>query len=133
MKETTTRSLAKTLTWRVIASVTTLSIGLVVTTVAKSMVIAVAEFFTKPVIYFIHERIWEQVEWGKDTESPLRSVVKTASWRILALFTMITIVYIVERDVTTALAFGGAETIIKTVLYFLHERGWAKVKWGFRS
>jgi uncharacterized membrane protein len=60
------RSLAKSLTWRVIAVVSTFIIGYAMTgslTFAASLTVVsnVINF----VLYYLHERIWLKVNWGK--------------------------------------------------------------------
>ncbi len=63
-------------------------------------------------------------------ETNTRSIVKTISWRILATLTTIALVYIFIGDVSVALSVGGIEVILKMLIYFLHERGWDKIKFG---
>jgi uncharacterized membrane protein len=59
------RSVAKSLTWRIAASIDTFLIGLLITgsfTFAGS--IASLEVATKMVLYYLHERAWAAVHWG---------------------------------------------------------------------
>ena len=63
-------------------------------------------------------------------ETNTRSIVKTISWRILATLTTIALVYIFIGDVSVALSVGGIEVFLKMLIYFLHERGWDKIKFG---
>ncbi|MCB9211615.1 MAG: adenylyl-sulfate kinase [Ignavibacteriales bacterium] len=63
-------------------------------------------------------------------ESKARSIVKTISWRILATITTITLVYIFIGDTTIAFTVGGIEVFLKMFVYFIHERVWAKLKFG---
>ena len=63
-------------------------------------------------------------------ETNLRSVLKTISWRFLATLTTFSLVWIFTGKIDTALTVGGLEVIIKMIIYFFHERGWNKVKWG---
>ena len=59
------RSLVKTLTWRIIASTDTLILATLISqdleTGAK---IAILEFFTKMILYYLHERGWSKSDWG---------------------------------------------------------------------
>jgi uncharacterized membrane protein len=60
------RSLAKTLSWRVMGSVVTFLIALLVTgngPIASSIV--VAEIVIKIAFYYFHERIWLRASWGR--------------------------------------------------------------------
>jgi adenylylsulfate kinase len=63
-------------------------------------------------------------------ETNFRSVLKTISWRFLATLTTFSLVWIFTGKIDTALAVGGLEVIIKMIIYFFHERGWNRVKWG---
>jgi uncharacterized membrane protein len=60
------RSLIKAFTWRLIGSLDTFLLSLLVTrngTFALS--IAGVEALTKIVLYYIHERVWRRVAWGR--------------------------------------------------------------------
>ena len=65
-----------------------------------------------------------------DKESNLRSITKATSYRILATSTTIIIVYLFFGRLDLALAAGATETILKILLFYLHERFWQKVTWG---
>jgi uncharacterized membrane protein len=71
---TQARSLAKTFTWRGLASIDTFLIGLLLTgnvTIAGSL--ATLEVLTKLILYYLHERAWARVVWGvKPLEETLR-------------------------------------------------------------
>ena len=57
-----TRSLAKALTWRVTATLTTSLITYIVTgEVRTAMIIGGIEFVLKFIIYYAHERVWNLV------------------------------------------------------------------------
>ena len=59
------RSLAKTLTWRTIATVDTFAISYVVTgSTVWAGSIAGIEVLTKVLIYYFHERAWARATWG---------------------------------------------------------------------
>jgi uncharacterized membrane protein len=60
------RSLAKSLTWRVIAVITTLLVGYVMTgSWAFALSLALVSNGINFVLYYLHERVWLQVNWGK--------------------------------------------------------------------
>ncbi len=66
MQATRRRSLAKTVSWRVIATLDTFVISYLVTgsgVFAGS--IASFEVLTKIVIYYCHERAWMRIDWGR--------------------------------------------------------------------
>ncbi len=61
------RTIAKTLTWRVTASLTTFIIAWVLTGdfligVSISSIEAIAKIF----LYYFHERIWNNISWAKN-------------------------------------------------------------------
>jgi len=64
----------------------------------------------------------------KETHS--RSIAKTISWRILATFTTMSLVYIFIGDLSIAVSVGGIEVFLKMLIYFFHERAWDKIKFG---
>lgn len=64
------------------------------------------------------------------TDSNLRSLAKTVSWRILGTLDTIIISYFVTGEVAMALSIGSVEVVTKMILYYLHERVWANVKTG---
>ena len=61
------RSLAKTISWRVIATTDTFILAWLFTSdevIAAS--IAGLEVVTKLVLYYVHERGWSSLEWGQE-------------------------------------------------------------------
>ncbi len=56
-----------------------------------------------------------------------RSLIKTISWRIVASFTTMIIVYIFTGKVLVAATVGLVEVIVKMALYYFHERVWNQV------
>ena len=64
--ETHARSLAKALSWRVTGGLVTFLVAFVITGSPKiAGAIAVAEILIKILIYYLHERAWAFVPWGK--------------------------------------------------------------------
>lgn len=63
-------------------------------------------------------------------ETKLRSVLKTLSWRTTALFITAIVTYVMTRRWEMALALGTSDTLVKLVLYYLHERLWNLVPRG---
>ena len=63
------RHLAKTVTWRCIATLTTFLLALLFfredsEAVEKATGVAVAEFFLKMLLYYLHERAWYKSNFG---------------------------------------------------------------------
>ena len=72
-------------------------------------------------------------------ESPLRSILKAISWRLIASATTFFIVFVIFRRYTqqnfdeviqTASFITGIELVAKLVIYYLHERLWINISWG---
>lgn len=62
IQETHMRSILKGLTWRFVASITTMSIAWYITgKVQLALEIGFIEVFAKVAIYYIHERLWANV------------------------------------------------------------------------
>jgi len=67
MKERRTRSIIKTLTWRVTASLDTFLISWIITgSYILGGSIAGVEILTKMFLYYFHERIWNKLTWGRN-------------------------------------------------------------------
>lgn len=66
----------------------------------------------------------------KDSEKPIRSIVKSISWRVVGTIDTILISWIITGQVKTAFSIGAIELITKMLLYFFHERIWNSIKWG---
>jgi uncharacterized membrane protein len=64
------------------------------------------------------------------SEKPVRSIVKSVSWRILGTIDTILISWIVTGEIKTAFSIGTIELLTKMALYFFHERVWNTIKWG---
>lgn len=60
------RSLAKTISWRIIGTLDTLILSwIIVGEVKTAAAIASVEFVSKMILYFFHERAWSKINWGK--------------------------------------------------------------------
>ncbi len=60
------RSMAKSISWRIIGTLDTILISWLVTgTLTVALSIGIVELFTKMGLYFFHERIWNTINWGK--------------------------------------------------------------------
>lgn len=66
MYATRKRTLAKTVSWRAVATMDTFVISYLVTgSGAMAGSIAGFEVLTKIVIYYCHERVWTRINWGR--------------------------------------------------------------------
>lgn len=59
------RSIVKSISWRVIATITTMVLVFIFTgSFALSLSIGFFEVVAKMVIYYFHERTWNKFKWG---------------------------------------------------------------------
>lgn len=142
--ESNRRSIVKTITWRVIASLDTTVIAYFVTggDITKAISIGGFEVITKMVFYYFHERVWNKVTWGKRIEdlpgvetadTKRRSIIKATTWRILGTLDTFIISTFFTKNVKHATGIALIELITKPILYFFHERFWNSVFWGKRE
>lgn len=59
-----------------------------------------------------------------------RSIVKAVTYRSVIIVLDFVAVYLLTGKVTTATVFMIVSNIYTSVAYFLHERLWARIKWG---
>ena len=59
-----------------------------------------------------------------------RSVVKTVSWRITGSSATFLIAYLLTGNFAIAGVIGVTQMISNTILYYIHERIWNKIRWG---
>ncbi|MCD6337209.1 MAG: DUF2061 domain-containing protein [Candidatus Marinimicrobia bacterium] len=118
------RALVKTISWRIIASVLTIMIiyGLSKDIIAAVSIVGV-EFFTKMLFYWAHEKGWDFID-KPPKGSKLRSLIKTASWRVIASLDTLILVLLVTKEPIWAGSAALIESITKTIVYYLHERVW---------
>jgi uncharacterized membrane protein len=63
-------------------------------------------------------------------EKTWRSVAKAFSWRATGGLDTFILAWLFTRDAKIAASISGAEILTKLVLYYLHERVWARVRFG---
>lgn len=146
------RSVAKAISWRTLGTLDTLVISYLLITYLGPLLglslaegdaletagyIAITEVVTKLVFYYLHERGWAALDWGvsfgplgKRRETLKRTTTKTVSWRTIASLDTILLAWFYTGNVGTALSIGGLEIFSKMLLYFIHERVWARLPFG---
>ena len=66
MNDSTLRSFAKTVSWRITGSGATFMISyLVLGSFVVAGTIALIQLTANTILYFIHERIWNKILWGR--------------------------------------------------------------------
>jgi uncharacterized membrane protein len=63
-------------------------------------------------------------------ESHKRTFAKTVTFRIVATFTTMLIVFLFTGQWLLSVGIGLVEFISKLVIYYFHERAWERVNWG---
>ena len=135
-KESHIRSLIKGISWRIVATTDTILIVLLITclsgncSIDDAIKIGVAEFLIKFIVYYIHERIWQNSIKNGGISSK-KTLYKTISWRIIAT----TMTFIISGTILNAfdeiaLYIALIELFTKFALYYLHERLWLKIPLG---
>jgi uncharacterized membrane protein len=66
LSDTAVRSLAKAISWRVTGTIDTFVISWIITgEVLLASGIAFTEIMTKIILFWLHERVWNKILWGK--------------------------------------------------------------------
>ena len=62
-------------------------------------------------------------------ESKKRSIAKTVSWRITGSSATFLITYLIIGSIELSGTIAAIQLTFNTILYYIHERVWDKVKW----
>ena len=66
LSDTNKRSLVKTISWRITGSFSTFLISFLVTgDLTFAGTIAMIQVTANTILYFLHERIWNKINWGR--------------------------------------------------------------------
>jgi uncharacterized membrane protein len=136
-KESHVRSLLKGISWRIVATTDTILVVLFATwimtgtpSIGDALAIGVSEFLIKLLVYYAHERIWEQIRSGDGLDKS-RTLKKSISWRIVATTMTFLIASAVFNSISLlALVVAGIEFVSKFILYYIHERIWLQLPLG---
>ncbi len=125
------RHLAKTFTWRFIATSYTVLLSFFFSgNLFGGLKVGFFEIFTKMFLYYIHERLWFKSSLRNQT---VRHLVKTFSWRAVGTIDTILISIIIFGNIENELKIGICETKTKMSLYFLHEKIWFRINYGLEN
>lgn len=131
------RHIAKTITWRLVASLTTFTLTFFFfkddpNVTEKATNVAVIEAALKMVFYYYHERVWFKVK--VKLRSRIRHITKAVTWRLVASMTTFVVAFALFKSdpdaVEKATGIAIAESFLKMLLYYLHERAWYKQDLG---
>ena len=70
------------------------------------------------------------VERRPVSDTKLRSVSKTISWRLTGTFCTFIVSWLILGDITTSGTIAIIQLTFNTVVFYIHERLWNFVKWG---
>ncbi|MES2983850.1 MAG: DUF2061 domain-containing protein [Pseudomonadota bacterium] len=65
-REARARSLAKAVSWRITGSIDTFILSWLITGDARiAGAISAVEVLTKIILFYVHERVWGKIRWGR--------------------------------------------------------------------
>jgi len=59
-----------------------------------------------------------------------RSIAKTISWRVVASIITGVVTFFLTGRLDFAVTVGLADTLVKFLIYYVHERMWARISYG---
>jgi uncharacterized membrane protein len=124
------RTLVKTVTWRVLLTISHFINGVIVTgSIAVGLKIAGWSLVINSVLYWLHERIWNWFQWNKKPadgkffkDGHPRTTTKMITWRVIVNF--------MTGSWGQAGAFFTIAVIVNMMLFYGHERVWNSINWG---
>jgi len=129
-KESHLRSILKGISWRIVATIDTILVVLLVTclmgncSLEFAFSIAFIEFFLKLIVYYIHERIWQNIKILKRGSSK-HTLFKSISWRVIATsMTFLISGTVLDAFGQIAIYIAITELFTKFIFYYIHERIW---------
>lgn len=63
-------------------------------------------------------------------ETRMRSIAKSLVWRVISIIILVIVAYFVTGDVKKTTGITIIFQIILAVIYYAHERVWARISWG---
>ena len=71
MREKHIRSITKSISWRVLATITTTAIVFIFTgNIVASLSVGVIQAIANTILYYFHERTWDKINWGCKNKNP---------------------------------------------------------------
>ncbi len=131
------RTIAKTISWRLLLTASHIINGLIVTgSLLIGLQIAGMAAILNSILYWLHERAWNFFQWNRKdktdtfTEGNPRTISKIVTWRILITLSNFLIPFILTGSFGQAVLFAGVATVVNMALYYAHERLWNMPSWG---
>jgi uncharacterized membrane protein len=139
--ENHSRTVAKTVSWRVLLTISHFINGLIVTgSIAMGLKIAGWSLLINSGLYWLHERTWNFFQWNKKPADNLffqdghpRTTTKMITWRLIVNFSNFFIPFFMTGSWGQAGAFFTIAVFVNMTLFYGHERIWNRVKWGKKA
>ncbi len=131
--DTKTRTLAKTVTYRLVTFVLTFVITFLLTGQEQmSAGLAVMSLTFGALTFIIHERLWTRVKWGNlgGFDRKVRSAVKTITYRLWSLFIVFVLGLAFGLGGNDALSLTVVLNIMYLLTHYVNERVWNRIEWG---
>lgn len=125
--ETHSRTLLKTIVYRVLCTIAIFLISLALGAgAAASGTMALTIAIVGTIVYYTHDRVWNRFSWNRNEdgrESARRSIVKTIVYRLITVVIGIILARLIITDSNqTAVAFAVSQFVVNMILYYLVER-----------
>ena len=132
------RTLVKVISWRLLLTISHFINGLIVTgSIVAGLKIAGWSAVLNSVLYWIHERVWNWLQWNRKPKDSLffldghpRTTTKMVTWRIVVNFSNFFIPYFITGSWGQAGAFFTIAVFVNMALFYGHERIWNRICWG---
>ena len=122
------RTFIKSLTWRILATGTTILIAFLLTgALAQALSVGIPDFFVKFIVYYAHERLWLLTALQ---QLKSRVLFKMVSWKLIAVSLSMAVTFYVSGSLKIALKLGPIDFGIKTLSFYLHEKLWDSIEYG---
>ena len=131
--DTNKRTLIKSLSYRTAVAISIFLAALAMDYSAGfGLTFVIMSYTIGLVSFFLHEKIWNYVNWQREglTDTKIRSVVKTVTWRIFSLVILFVLGKALGLTSTEAVEWTIVTNILFTVVHYIHERIWNRFSWG---
>lgn len=133
-KDTNTRTIAKTISYRFWVMISMIAVGLVFgkdsTWITKFVIMS----WTVGLISFIiHEKLWNLSQLWKENgyDKKIRSIAKTITWRVYSFIAVFLIAkFLGGSGNAEALSYTIVSNLVFVIVHYTHERIWNVVSWG---
>lgn len=134
MKETHSRTLCKTVVYRILSVVAIILLSLAFgASDAVAGVLGLGAVVLGTVAYYIHDRVWLRFNWltSDNSESRWRSLIKSITYRLIAMGIAFALAKMfLTSNTSTAAVFTVVQMAINFVLFFAVERVFNLLAWG---